>query len=190
MRPMQVIAALLTTAFVPAAQLLTLGLVYLGGNYLSMIVHTERWLVAVQVVTDEPWRSWQPGRLSMFLTLDWIALAYLALAVGVLAASYARVYQRRYRDLTRLGAVMALPATVMLLFGLAMGALTLALLLIGIAIVALTWMFTGELEPQYLIQMLKSVLPLVVGLGVCAVYYAACQAAVRASRLLVEVWRR
>lgn len=182
MRPVQLAVAALATVIVASAQALTLGLCFLGGNYVSMIFNEWRWQLPLEVVMDDPVGSLHPDQWSQFLVLDWVVGAYLVLAVVVLGFSYRWALDDA--DLGGVGAVLALPATILLFIGGPLFLLALVVWALGWPLYAL-----GGEGSEYLSDAVSNLLPGVVGLSATAIYYGACQAAVRGSGLLVRAWR-
>ncbi len=62
------LVTLAVTVLVPAAQLLAVGLCFLGGNYVSMVFEDYRWRAAVAAIRTDPSVAWSPIAMSHFLT--------------------------------------------------------------------------------------------------------------------------
>ena len=186
MTPIRGVAAVFITLTVPIAQLLTVGLCFLGGNYVSMIFHRERWERAVAVIKADPEHFYHPERFSQFLSLDAFSIVYVLLAIVILLYSYT-LTDDPTDDLFGIGVLLAGPASILLLVarGALLICLALLLLMVLLALVA------PDLDPMNELRNGLSILmPLLIGVSVCLVYFLACQAAVRASRLVVRVWTR
>jgi hypothetical protein len=185
MSPIRGAAAVLITAVVPLAQALTVGLCFIGGNYISMIVNEERWAIAVAVIKEDPGHVYQPDRLAQFLTLDWISGAYVALAIIVLVRSYRLAHDSSRDRLGNAGLLIAWPAALLLF--LAGVALVICLVLLLLTFL-LTLVTQQDDSATTLNGGLVNIVPLLIGGSVCLVYYSACQAAVHGSRLVVRAW--
>lgn len=108
--------ALLTTLLVPAAQLLTLGLCYLGGNYMSMGFGDDaRAEAALKLLRHDPWVVLHPHQATQVLTLDWWSGGCVVLAAVFLIRSYKLAAAGRNDELFKAGAFVAGPITLVLL---------------------------------------------------------------------------
>jgi hypothetical protein len=185
MTPIRGVAAVVITLVVPVAQVLAIGLCFLGGNYLSMIFHQERWQTAVAVIREDPEHIYDPQRLSRFLALDWISGGYVLLAVVVLVRSYRLARNVSGDSLGTAGMVLAWPAALLLF----LAGVALVICLVLLLLTLLLTLVTDENDSGSALKNgLANLVPLLVGGSVCLVYYGACQAAVHGSRLVVRAW--
>jgi len=187
MRTAQRTASVVTTLVVPAAQILLLGLCGLVGNYISMgFTDRGRWDRLVTVVGAGPLTALRPSTFNGILRLDAISGTYLLIGAACLVASYRRAFTGRSTDGP--GQVLGLPAFVLGWLGLLSGALCGAafLFILGLFLIELL----GGQKPDWasLGDDVRIVFPLLVGLSLCALYYAACIAGVRGSAVLVRAW--
>ncbi len=205
LRPVRGLASVLITLLVPLGQLLALGLCYLGGNYVAMIFDDERWQQMVHAIegsqvlmttAEDPLRILSIGYLQEIrrtvgpvLQLDRVAATYVGLSALLMVMSYFWA-GRRSDKLHTAGVLVALPAVVLLVLGGAGAVLYGLVAILNIGIVILSLLFGVEASvTQTLVEIALTSLPLVAGLTICAIYYAACQGAVQNSRLVVEAWR-
>lgn len=185
MTPIRGAAAVLITLAVPIAQLLTVGLCFLGGNYVSMFFHEERWEQAVTIIKADPEHFYYPERFSQLLVLDAFSGGYVLLAVAILLWSYWLAHDPTGDDLFGIGTLLAGPAAILLFLGGGLLILGLALLLLWVLVA----IFVPDLDPMNELKKgLTAFMPLLIGVSVCSAYFLACQGAVRASRLVVRVW--
>lgn len=190
------------TLAVFVSQGLTLGLCYLGGNYISLVFDSPRWnalvstLAANGTFTPGPALSTQhltelvavAQLIARFLRLDLISGSYVILATIFLVLSYPWSSAGGDRvDLA--GKVVALPASVLLLIGGVSGVLYLLITLLSLIVYLLSVMAgVGPSFSSWGMTQLVTALPLIVGLAGCFLYYGACHLAVRASGLVVRAW--
>jgi len=189
MRPIRGVAAVFISLVVPVAQTLTVGLCYLGGNYISMIFHEERWQRLIVAIRADPRRFYHPEQWAQFLTFDWISSGYVVLAIVVLVRSYriARQPDPSGDRLDNAGTLLAWPAAILLF--LAGAALVICLILLALTLL-LTLVTSENDSGKALRDGLTNIVPLLVGGSVCLLYFGACQAAVHGSRLVVRAWAR
>jgi hypothetical protein len=178
--------ALITTLFVLVAQVLTVGLCYVGGNYVAWMFDNDRWRRVVNIISNSSWRHPPPlSSVISVLKLDYISGAYVVLPCIVLFRSYGTRSRRRRLDLDGLGYLLAWPAVLLLIAaGVAWG-LILVIGAFGLFIAILN----GDVH-NYLSDMPQTLLPLVIGTVTCLIYFLACQGAVRGSRIVSLMWRQ
>jgi hypothetical protein len=190
-RPVRGVVSVFISLVVPAAQVLTLGLCYLVGNYMSIALDPVRQRMVEQAVGDDPWRVARDVdlvmSLSSLLTVDLISGAYLALAVTIMALSYP--WAVRGRDTTLAGAVLAFPATLLIPVAWVGVVGYLVVCAFGVALLAVGALFgqwsTMSNLPR---DMVVIALPLVAAVAGIAAFWFACQGAVRGPRLIVSAW--
>lgn len=178
---------------------------YVGGNYVSMIFDDRRWRQIVQAIegsqvlmatAQDPLRILSVDyiqevrrTIGPVLQLDRIAATYVGISALLIIMSYVWA-GRRSDKLHAAGVLVALPAVILLVLGGAGAVLYGLVAILNIGIVILSLLFGVEASvTQTLVEIVLTSLPLVAGLTICAVYYAACQGAVQNSRLVVEAWR-
>jgi hypothetical protein len=177
--------ALLTTLLVPAAQLLTLGLCYLGGNYMSMGFGDDaRAEAALKLLRHDPWVVLHPHQATQVLTLDWWSGGCVVLAAVFLIRSYKLAAAGRNDELFKAGAFVAGPITLVLLVAVC-GLILCGLLLLLVLVLSL---ISGASASDFMHANLPTMIPLLIGTGICLAYFLARQAAVRGSSLVVRAW--
>ena len=185
MRLARAMIALLTALLVPPAQLLALGLCYLGGNYMSMGFGDDaRARAALTLLRQDPWVVLRPAEAAQVLTLDWWSGGCVVLAAVALIRSYKLAAEGRDEQLFSAGALMAGPIALVLLVAVC-GLILCGLLLLLILVLSLV---SGASATAFMHENLPVVVPLLIGTGICLAYFLACQAAVRGSRLVVRAW--
>jgi hypothetical protein len=201
-RPVRGVGSVAVTLIVPPAQVCTLGLCFLGGNYMSMIFHESRWRAMVDAFGSTPslqvtsfhevltpsWIIESYQTLARFLVWDPISEAYVALAFLILLASYRMAYKGS--DLRNAGYVLALPASLCLgaAWITAVLCLLVGVVIVGIALLSL--LFTGKLpwSVSDWNDFLRALPPFAAGVVASFAYFGACQAAIRGSKLVVLSW--
>lgn len=186
----RVALASVATLIIGAAQLLTVGLCYLGGNYISMFFDEPRWRAVVALLEQDAIQAVQAGEIFSTLQLDWISGTYIAIAAVVLSMSYVRAGGKARRDVAGLGVVIGLPAFVLLWLAAAAALVLVAIFLFTIAIALFMLLATGTNDLGTIAsESFTNALPLIIGATVCGLYYGACQAAVHGSNVVVRMWR-
>jgi hypothetical protein len=183
--PTNPLMAMVLTLVVLISQALTLALCFLGGNYIALGFDQSRWASTWPILESNGIvRSFSPDVLSEVLRWDPISTIYVALAFVLIAYSWKKSFQQRNPDLTGIGAGVALPATILLVMagiGLIFGAL---IFLFGLVIA----IFNGD-AGSYSKDQFLNFLPLLVGGAICLLYFLACQAGVRGSKVVAWAWQ-
>jgi hypothetical protein len=188
--PGQRVSRITVTALVPCAQLILLAFCYVIGNFLSLLVSSllgrHRNTPALTHVLGYPV---QPGTVTVSgLHLDFISSAYLLFGIVCLGHSYRLALCKANPDPA--GQLLAQPVT-------ALGRLGSRILLpvAGFIVIGVALNLGAQAVPGSRYRALP--VPALAGaaLGFCVValvlatlYYAACIAGARASRLLVNTW--
>ena len=204
LRPVQGLLSVMVLILVPAAQILTLCLCYLGGNYVALIFDQPRWRRVLNTLTTDPalrvdsdsifqvlqphWLRGAYDAISPLLQLDWISGSYVALAGFLIIMSYPWSIRSDDR-LDMAGKLVALPATVLLLMAY-VGAILYALVTLLSFGIFLLSLLAGVHQTfgEWAKETLVTAIPLIVGAAGCGLYYWACQAAVRGSGLVTGTW--
>ncbi|MBA3339343.1 MAG: hypothetical protein H0T54_06310 [Geodermatophilaceae bacterium] len=201
-RPVRGAISLTLTVLVPAAQALTLGLCYLGGNYISLIFDHDRVAVVNRTLSESnlaidsddvlkslstEWIAEAYTTITGLLEFDAISGVYVVVAAILVVLSYG--WTRDDGKLTFAGTVVGLPGGVLLGLGLLGGV---AFICVG-AFVLVVGLLNVPFEGWgYLLDMagtlVVTALPLLLGIAISGLYFWACTSAVRGSRVLVQSW--
>ena len=206
--PIPLVLALLTTVLVPVAQLLTIAMCFVGGNYVSMVFHQARWAALVISIERDPAVDVKDVHtagsfvavakavaLDVGHSLRWDAIAglYVALAAFLIVRSYRQLVNSRSMDVQGDALLLGAPATLCLGAAFCVGAVSVAMA--GFYVVIYLFdRFIGDnsvtiWSPQDQHQYLVYGGPFVIGVVVCLVYLYACRAALQGSGLLARAWK-
>ncbi|GHJ17072.1 hypothetical protein [Micromonospora sp. AKA38] len=181
-RPKRLPVLVITTVVVPVAQLLTVTLCFITGNYISIALFPN---------SVDP-RPKTAAEYIASLHVDWISGSYTVLALFILGRSYllARKSEPIHEASASSAALLAWPAV---LLGLA-AAVTLAalviLLMLSVALTLLAKLFGEDIAVVSFVSVNHSLLlPPGAILLISALYWAACSFAVQGSQLLVTAWQ-
>ncbi len=111
-RAVQGVASVVVTALVPVAQVLTLVMCFLGGNYISLLFHEDRFSAIVEAVQAHPPDFLSADGVLRILLVDVISGTYLAFAATLVLLSY--LWARNEDRLRAAGLWMALPAVIII----------------------------------------------------------------------------
>jgi hypothetical protein len=191
LRPVQGSLTILTTSVVVVAQLLTLGLTYLGGNYTSILLSEQdrRWVAFLAVVDEGIFGVEDLSAVAgEALVADKVSLAVVALAASALLLCYRWAYQYRFDLLTRGAFMMAFPISVFFFLSVAV-----ALVMCGLSlfyfIIGIFGLLAGASAAEFWGPFLDAWLPLLVGMLTCGIYFGACLASARGCGHIVNSWR-
>jgi len=200
-RPVAGILSVVVTLLVPVAQLLTLPVIYIGGNYAVMQFDNGRWDEFLGVIAKIPpvesfstlldlhWYSVVYTTVAPFLELDRFTMGYLMTAVLIMLLSYPLAWRDSGGWTGGLGCLLAAPT--MVLFALAVvifaGAVILTVIALAAGVLALgisgEWEWPPMLEKKYWLGMLAIIVSSIA-------YFCACQAAVFAPGYIRAAWRK
>ena len=198
-QPIRGVVSILVTILIPIAQLLTLRMCYVGGNYLSIQFDENRQLELQALFNQRPHLEFDSSDPFRFLGVDWafetwtvikgtlqldyISGGYVLLAMILIGISYKYAHDGRNRHgMNNVGTLLALPATIVLVIG----GVSMILTLILFGLTFLLRFLAGD--PVNFVREIIGLLPWFYALVGAGIYFLACQAAVRGSLLVVRSW--
>lgn len=181
--PVNPLASLLITLVALAAQALTLGLCFLGGNYISMIGDNAHYLRAKGLFQENGLHSLSPEIMAQAFQWDPVSKTYVLAAFLLILWSYVISFRNNGSGVQFVGTIIGAPAG--LLFIAAAGA---AMIVAGLGIFTLILSLLAGTFGETLREVLTNALPLVIGGSICWLYLKACEAATKASLVVARSW--
>lgn len=200
--PMRGPISVIATVGALCAQLLTVVLCFLTGNYVAIALSQDRQdqiKIASQGTSGEIPRTfadvtsfdWFPTLESLVrsaLRADPISLGFSGAAIFILFWSYRLA--RSGAEFNWLSFFLALPWSLVFYAALAGGAIAGAIFLLGLAIQILAIGAGAEGSVRgYVEEQLYNVAPLIAALAGCGIYLYACDVSLRMSGVVVRMWR-
>ncbi len=183
----RVATSIAITALVAMAQLLTVFMCYLFGNFIAMYFKHRQAEVSA-AITEKSFGVLLPQNLWSITHFDAISGTYTVIAVLIIALSYLLVKdadgEKSVSDLAKL---MALPATLVSYLAMVvlvvMGGITLLLWLI-------LWIASGfsNAVPDAIKPALPGLLQITILLVICLLFKGICKAALKSSKTTLDAW--
>jgi hypothetical protein len=181
--PARPVLSSLITLIVLTAQLGALGICFLSGNYIALLVDKDRGHRFDTIVATYDWRTFDLEPFHDVIVWDSYSSIYVIVGAVLICLSYRNTWNRGESGASVIGTVLAAPAA---LFTCLAGLGVAIALVIGIPLIALIALFGGSWDG--LLDLLRVEAPYIAGVITTAIVWGACVAAVKGSTVVSRAW--